>query len=109
MSGLLCALTQLIRIWWTKDRIRVARSEGKLLRIQVGDRLLIEDKVLKVVARHDSDSAEGAHVVYSLVEEQGETDDAWVLSFTAQCQSASLSHCTETLEIGCNQVVVLKY
>ena len=48
MLKVLRALTQLLQIWWTKDRIRVARSEGKQFRIGVGDRLLIDNLSFKV-------------------------------------------------------------
>lgn len=128
MAGILRALTQVLHIWWTKDRIRVARNEGKLFRIGVGDRLLIEDKIFCVVARHDSSSTEVAQVVYSLAEllaastteslaekqsdnqsdDQSEQNYAWSLRFTMHSDHASLCHSSRELEIECDRVLVLE-
>jgi hypothetical protein len=120
MAGILRALTQVLHIWWTKDRIRVARNEGKLFRIGVGDRLLIEDKVFCVVARHDSSNAEVAQVVYSLVEprteslaeehseEHSDQNQAWSLRFTMHSDNASLCHSSREFEIESDRVHVLE-
>ena len=44
-----CLLTS----WWTKDRIRIPRAQGKLFRVLVGDRLIIRDSLLIVRARRN--------------------------------------------------------
>ncbi|MDX1926522.1 MAG: hypothetical protein SFV81_08390 [Pirellulaceae bacterium] len=117
MAGILRALTQVLHIWWTKDRIRVARNEGKLFRIDVGDRLLIEDKIFRVVARHDDSNEEFAQVFYSLAELLAESTTeslaeeqncAWSLRFTMHSDHASLCHQSRELEIECDRVLVLE-
>lgn len=135
MAGILRALTQVLHIWWTKDRIRVARSEGKLFRIDVGDRLLIEDRIFRVLARHDDSNEQVAQVVYSLAElPVGSTTESlgeqthsqtrtqtrewscepfaqncvWSLRFTMHSDHAGLCHESRELEIECDRVLVLE-
>ena len=107
MLGILRALMQVLHIWWTKDRIRVARSEGKLFRVCAGDRLLIDDRLFHVVARHDSESTEMARVRYELAEELGESSESWSLDFTMQNDIARLCHSGRILEIDSERIVVL--
>jgi hypothetical protein len=38
--------------WWNQDRIRISASEGRLLRLQCGDRLLIDTRICIVERRH---------------------------------------------------------
>lgn len=42
---------QLLRLWWTGDRIRVSPVEGRLLRIQPGDLLSVAGSDVEVVDR----------------------------------------------------------
>jgi hypothetical protein len=44
-------LYQLIRLWWTGDRIRVSPVEGRLLRIQPGDLLSVAGIEVEVIDR----------------------------------------------------------
>ncbi len=99
MFRLLHALTQLLQIWWTKDRIRVARSEGKLFRIRVGDRLLIEDKIFHVLTRQESQSSAIVTVVYTLEEEQADSNQVCSLSCTMQSENSLLECRSDSLGI----------
>ncbi len=45
-------LLSVLRNWWTQDRIRISASEGRLLRLQCGDRLLIDTRICIVERRH---------------------------------------------------------
>jgi hypothetical protein len=76
-------LCQLIRLWWTGDRIRVSPVEGRLLRIQPGDllsvagmdvevvdRLVIAESSLCLVCRTPQGTAELHVPVFSKAEQQ---------------------------------------
>lgn len=106
MLAILRALTQLLKIWWTKDRIRVARSEGKLFRICVGDRLLLVEKLFVVTTRLESNSS-FAQVEYVLEEEQSELQDRWTLGFAMGDADATLNHNHDSRQIPCDQICVL--
>jgi hypothetical protein len=108
MLGVIRALTQLLHVWWTKDRIRVACGEGKLFRIRVGNRLLIEDKIFQVIARNECESTEEPHIVYKLAEEHGDTSELWSLKCTMHNELASLSQHADRREILGDHVVVLQ-
>ncbi len=47
----MASLRQLIRTWWQQDRIRVGRSCGQLLSLNIGARLLMDDDIFMVVKR----------------------------------------------------------
>ena len=47
-------LLQMLRTWWRQDRIRVTRSCGLLLSLQVGNRLLIGDDIFVIASRETS-------------------------------------------------------
>ena len=107
MFGMFRALTQLLQIWWAKDRIRVARSEGKLFRIRVGERLLIDDKIFHVISRREIETSVNAQVIYMLVEEQVDSEDAWSLTCTMQNESTQLNHKNESRFVCSYQIQVL--
>ncbi len=106
MLAMIGALTQLLQIWWTKDRIRVARSEGLLFRIRVGDRLLIDNKIFIVTHRVERHSSV-AEVEYRMEEFQANSELVWRLSFRMRSTTAILSRNCEAWEIQCNRVNVL--
>lgn len=108
MFTVIRALTQVLRIWWTKDRIRVARTEGKLFRISENDRLVIDDKLFVVLARCDSDSECPPQVVFTLAEDESDSNDIWYLAYTMQSDYVQLSHNRKNLEFRTDQVHVLQ-
>jgi hypothetical protein len=56
---LLRELTRCVRSWWSVDRIRISRSEGLLLQLQIGDRLLVMGKIWQVENKLVESSSEG--------------------------------------------------
>ena len=51
MWNLACAVARLLHWWWRADRIRVSPREGRLLRLQSGDLLIIASEPAVVSAR----------------------------------------------------------
>jgi hypothetical protein len=45
------SLARLLHWWWTRDRIRIAPGEGRLLRLKVSSIIAIEGEVLEVQQR----------------------------------------------------------
>ncbi len=100
------ALTQLIKAWWTQDRIRVARGEGKLLRLAEGDRAIIDDRLFEITNRRESHSSV-AIVVYELREVQSDSPDEWQLTYTMQSPVAKLSRNRIAWQIACDKISLL--
>ena len=88
-------LTQVLQVWWTKDRIRVARSEGKLWRISVGDRLLVDNQLFQVLSRSESDSLAVPEVIYTLAKDDGGSAELWHLSSAKRTERAKLRQASE--------------
>ena len=107
MLGMIRALTQVLQIWWNKDRIRVARSEGKLLRIGVGDCLLFDGKLFLVLSRRENDSLERPEVVYQLVEDGSDSADLFYLTYVIQTEQAKLCYAEKMIEFCIDQISVL--
>jgi hypothetical protein len=51
MSKVVASFLGLIAAWYRSDRIRVSPTTGRLLRIQVGDRLVIRGELYRVAQR----------------------------------------------------------
>jgi len=76
------ALAQLMITWWNKDRIRVPRAQGKLLRVFAGDRLIIRNTLLTVHARRESIRGEATQVTLTLSEVGSTCEELWYLTYT---------------------------
>ncbi len=76
------ALTQWLITWWTKDRIRVPRGEGKLLRVFAGDRLIIRDTLLTVRDRCESHRSGVTEVTLTLTEFESTGGELWYLNYS---------------------------
>ena len=85
----------LLTSWWSKDRIRIPRAQGKLFRVLVGDRLIIRDSLLVVRARRN-DVLDGApQIMLTLsatvsvseaeVDAESSDGDLWYLTYTNRC------------------------
>ena len=63
MRSILNAIGRSITHWWEADRIRVSASEGRLLRLRVGQRVLIFGQIWFVEESNveDSNVAEGTN------------------------------------------------
>ena len=63
MRSILNAIGRSITHWWEADRIRVSASEGRLLRLRVGQRVLIFGQIWSVEESNveDSNVAEGTN------------------------------------------------
>lgn len=61
---LLRALLDLLRAWWSVDRIRVSPNEGRLLRLDAGALLTIEDRAVEVLGRRIRRQPAGAVIAY---------------------------------------------
>lgn len=85
LRRLIYALMQFVSTWWKVDRIRIARSEGRLLQLQPGQRLLIGDRSFAVLSSHSCQADGIAHFFVSL--EQLETDrtELWYLEHDVPC------------------------
>lgn len=59
-------LFRLTRSWWQSDRIRVATSEGRILRLATGSFLCVRDRRAEVVGRTVGQGANQSWVVYEL-------------------------------------------
>lgn len=70
---LLRALWCLVSSWWNVDRIRIPRSEGRLLRLAEGDRLLVQEELLVIRHRQSGQRRDRIQVRYALSEST--TDD----------------------------------
>ena len=68
MFRLLCAWAQIVTCWWSNDRIRASRAEGRLLHTQVGDRFVIGDRLWWIQNRYEEQRDCNLEVVYTLVE-----------------------------------------
>lgn len=73
IATLLHALWCLVSSWWNVDRIRIPRSEGRLLRLAEGDRLLVQDELLVIRHRQSGQQCDCIRVLYALSEST--TDD----------------------------------
>lgn len=62
----------LFKSWHSIDRIRITPSEGRLLRLAVGDRFLLFDSLYSVDQRRVESFGDGYNVVYSLSNSAGD-------------------------------------
>ncbi|MCM2371147.1 hypothetical protein [Aporhodopirellula aestuarii] len=66
MSPALVNLIRRIRGWLFDDRIRIAPDEGRLLNLQIGQRLILNDSLMIVVDRQDVLNSDQTAVRYCL-------------------------------------------
>lgn len=50
MGSIFGGLTESLRRWWKADQIRVSSSQGRLRRLNAGDRVLLEGRIWRVVS-----------------------------------------------------------
>lgn len=65
------SVLQLLRSWYTVDRVRVSPTAGRLLSLRVDDRILIRGDVFTVVNRQTVASRDGIRLAYQLASEDG--------------------------------------
>ena len=58
------AVWGLLRAWWKVDRIRVRPTEGRLLRLQPGCVISVEQRPVEIVGRHTEQSDASGTVAY---------------------------------------------
>ncbi|MDG1898099.1 MAG: hypothetical protein P8J37_24620 [Fuerstiella sp.] len=73
-QSLLHSVRQLLRSWYTVDRVSVSPTAGRLLSLRVDDRVLIRDDVFTVVSRQTIASRHGIRLVYQLASSDGAAD-----------------------------------
>ncbi len=103
------AWTQLFMVWWTKDRIRVPRAEGKLFRVTQGDRLIIEERLLRVVSKSERDCDGVNHLVLTLEEEHSSSGELWYLSYSNHRGSANASSTTMDKRQSTREQIMLRH
>ncbi len=64
LQDLMHSIAELLRAWWRVDRIRVAPSGGRLLRLQPPCFITIDDEAFEVSRRLVGQDAGGPFVVY---------------------------------------------
>ncbi len=119
------ALAQLLISWWSKDRIRVARDEGKLFRIVAGDRLIVRERLMMVLECRQVVRDGDAQIRFSLLEVGSSDDELWYLTYTIRCteqkqceeethtsgsrkEELTLKTGAQTMELCPDEVCVLK-
>jgi hypothetical protein len=85
LRQLIRALVQFVSTWWGVDRIRIARSEGRLLRIQPGQQLLIGHQTFVVLGSHGHQENGIAHFCISLEELETDPTELWYLEHDVPC------------------------
>lgn len=68
---LLRALVELLRAWWSVDRIRVARDEGALLRLRPGAILDIDGRTVEITNRRVDRRAAAIRIEYAVLTREG--------------------------------------
>ncbi len=63
-----------LRRWLLRDQIRIAPDEGRLLSLQMGQRVIIDDELFIITARNDITSSEIPTVRYGLTLHDGATE-----------------------------------
>lgn len=58
------AVWGLVRAWWKVDRIRVRPAEGRLLRLQPGCVISVEQRPVEIIRRHTKQSDASGTVLY---------------------------------------------
>lgn len=53
--------------WYRRDRIRISPTEGRLVRLVVGDRILLRGEVYDIIDRQCDHGTERATIEYRLV------------------------------------------
>ncbi len=81
------ALMQSISNWWMVDRIRIARSDGRLFQLKSGQRLLIGQEFFVVVQSQGKLVNDEAHFSISLKEFETDRTQLWYLEHHASCAS----------------------
>ena len=78
-DSLFSSLWQTLRSWVNSDRVRIVGSQGRSLRMQTGDRLVIGDHCWIVRQRaeaQDPDDSERMRITYELSSEELEDENA---------------------------------
>jgi len=60
------SLLESIRRWWAKDRIRIAPDQGRLLGLQTGHRVVLDEELFVIAQRNEISTANRAAVRYLL-------------------------------------------
>lgn len=84
------ALMQFASTWWKVDRIRIARSEGRLLHIQAGQELLIGNVTYEVVCVHSTVSDEVARFSIGMVELETDRRELCYLEHAVTCSQLAI-------------------
>ena len=71
IKSLFQSVLQLLRSWYTVDRVRVSPTAGRLLSLQVDDRILIRGDLFTVVKRQTTASRGGIRLAYQLESDGG--------------------------------------
>jgi hypothetical protein len=66
-------IQRLLQSWWRVDRVRVSPREGALLRLDVGDSIVVGQCAALIASRHITATSSGAVVVYNCSSVEGES------------------------------------
>lgn len=72
LQQLVNPVRSLFESWHSVDRIRISPSEGRLLRLAVGDTFVLFDSLYTVEQRRVESFGDGYNVVYALLDPAGE-------------------------------------
>lgn len=90
LQQLMNPIRSLFESWHSVDRIRISPSEGRLLRLAVGDTFVLFDSLYTVEQRRVETCDEGYNVVYTLADSAGDIAQLSVDTTAGQTSAGKL-------------------
>lgn len=107
LQQLMNPIRSLFESWHSVDRIRISPSEGRLLRLAVGDTFVLFDSLYTVEQRRVETCGDGYSVMYALSNSAGDCAQLSVDTTESQESSARLFRCNSDVSVFDSDVSIL--
>ena len=109
LQQLLSTIREMIRAWYSVDRIRISPNEGRLLRLNVGDTFLLFDALYTVSQRRVESVDEGYKVICQLSNLAGNMAQLFIDATSKHTSTARLDNGKSARPVFDGDVVVLHH